>query len=107
MKGRTMSNRAERITAMFGGVMEMHRATGIDPATISRFAAGGKRGYHGMIPARFNNRILAGARKRKLDAKAILANLSPNACPCCDRPLEPGQEISNSKLRTAIKAYAS
>lgn len=67
----TKSN-AQRLIDLFGGVNRLAKDVGLDPATVSRFTATGKRGCHGDVPTRFFHDIMDAARKRGFPKQARL-----------------------------------
>lgn len=76
----TKSN-AQRLIDLFGGVNRLAKDVGLDPATVSRFTATGKRGCHGEIPVRFFPDIMDAARKRGFPKQAAL--YLQGECPTC------------------------
>lgn len=72
---------ASRLIALFGGCTDTAAAIGEDKATVSRWTGTGKRGCHGVVPTRFNAKIMKAAEKRGFPAQAYaLLNLK---CPTC------------------------
>lgn len=81
MEARLATTNAARLIALFGGCTDTAAAIGEDKATVSRWTSAGKRGTRGVIPAKFNSKIMKAATKRGFPAQAYAClNL---VCPVC------------------------
>lgn len=83
---------------LFGGENKVLAAEiGVDASLISRWHTSGK------VPSHHNHKIIEAARRLGLDMVQVSACLERHQCPCCKRPLEPGQVLD----RRLIKRWAS
>lgn len=98
-----MTTKANLLMDLFGGGRELARELGVDHSIVSRWASFGPRGNHGRIPAHYNLAIYEAAERRGIAPEAIERLLDGHVCPCCERPLEPGQTIDKNKLRAAAR----
>lgn len=72
---------ASRLIALFGGCTDTAIAIGEDKATVSRWTSNGRRGTRGVIPARYNVKIMAAAKRRGFPAQAYAC--LQLKCPTC------------------------
>lgn len=77
----TTKSNAQRLIELFGGPAKMAKATGLDPAIISRLVSHGPRGCGGIVPVRYFDDIMDAARKLKFPAQAKL--FLEGTCPTC------------------------
>lgn len=96
-----MTTKAHLLFDLFGGGRELARELGVDHSTVSRWASDGPRGNRGKIPTHYNLSIVEAARRRGIDPARIERLLDGHVCPCCERPLEPGQALDRNKIKAA------
>lgn len=89
----TTKTNAQRLIDLFGGKAKMAKATGLDPATITRFTGTGARGCHGEIPIRNFDTILDAAKKKGFPKQAAL--YLRGQCPTC------GQKVAADEKKSS------
>lgn len=82
----SQKSNAQRLIELFGGPAKMAKATGLDPAIISRLVSHGPRGCGGIVPVRYFDNIMDAARKLKFPAQAKL--YMEGLCPLCKQPVK-------------------
>lgn|SRR3990167_4224129 len=96
-----IDTKARKLFVLFGGVMALAKAIGVNFAVTSRWDSTGGRGGHGLVPSHYNARILTAARRAKIPEKDVIACLETHTCPCCGRPLGDRQALDKRKVKTA------
>lgn len=96
-----MTTKANLLMDLFGGGRRLADELGVDHSVVSRWASTGARGNQGRIPTHYNLAIREAAARKGIAEETIDRLLDANLCPCCDRPLEPGQVIDKNKMRAA------
>lgn len=67
-----MKPHAANLIALFGSNNALAAAIGVDPAVTSRWASDtARRGTGGVVPSRFNWRIMAAAKRAGIDIERV------------------------------------
>lgn len=90
---RSTRTKADRLVDLFDGVSRLAEAIGENKSVVSRWGSFSAQGKRGLVPSRFNLRILEAADRLGIDRSAVSECLEDHVCPCCGRTLEPGEDV--------------